>query len=137
MRLPVLQRTPSPLLQRIPDAAADEGGGAAEGFVIVAAKGHVLAKQHLVGLEVEQLNVAPLHQRAYFVDAAIDHEARAGAATGVDEPGRLHVDGCTGWLGAFERLHVKIALRTEALAEQLGETQHARLMLRTLIPDLA
>jgi hypothetical protein len=46
---------------RFSDAAADEGCGAAVGLVGVAAKGHVLAKQHLFGLEVEQIGIPGAH----------------------------------------------------------------------------
>ena len=42
-------------------------------------------QQQLLVLQVEQLEITPLHQRAHLADAAIDHEARAGTALGPAE----------------------------------------------------
>ena len=51
-----------------PSGIADEIGGMAIGGIVVAAERHRSPHQQLFGFEVEQLDFAPLHQRAHLAD---------------------------------------------------------------------
>ena len=59
------------------------------GFVIVAAEGDVPVEDQLVGLEVDDLGLAELDERAHLLDAAIEQQPRAGLRAAFDQLGRI------------------------------------------------
>src|SRR5215472_1701018 len=89
----------SRLRHHVLDHIADERGGAAEGHVGVAAKGYRPIQQRLIAVEIENLDPAPLHQRALFEDASIHDETCAGTARRRSELAGSHASRRAGRVG--------------------------------------
>src|SRR6476659_9858279 len=86
-----------------------------------------------VALEIENLNLDPLNQRAHLANAAIDHKASAGAASVRAEVVRPHARGGAAAVRTIKADHPVLALRLKAVAQQLPKRHYAGAMRIDLI----